>query len=654
MASNTQSATIEPETLAQPSNILPLYSPLKPETKELRVLHIHPSSSPSAQVQCSLQLLSLTDTLRPDYQALSYAWGDPKITRSIRINDHELRVTKNLEAALRHIRGTDSTEAVYLWADAVCINQNDLPERGHQVQMMGDIYRNAKEVIAWLGEASAKDNSDLGMEKCEEWGREHQDQESRHILRDFLGETFNERIWRAVGKIFERPYWSRRWTFQEVLLAQDIVVMCGHKTTAWKNFKGLNMAWYQVTRKLSLAPKDRVPIVESAKLTTMQTYSVYKFSENQCALYLELLRTTMGLNCSDPRDHLYSLRSLALDQEYFPPPDYEQPISEVYTSFASIYIKIMRSLVILSEAASRLTGSRRLEQLDLPSWVPDWRSKPLTKITLSKLPYEAAGNFDIYEGAGESDPFPLGSRTIRPSGIYCDRVSRVAPSYIENTNLPTVLHFLVNACGGKGHPTGLPLLMVLLFTLNLDLGEIGGSLFRLSQEKVKYGDGSDILSHQPTFLFILGTQNGFFHGKDPDLKSDYQFLPEGSEEAKKFPQYSTLKAFIDYMSPRKEEIAINQFALNRDLGRQKWMTHGRRIFVTEEGYFGFAGPGVKKGDHVAVLFGCKTPLILRPVGEEYCLVDECFIYGFMTGEAVSFASDAREDGKFKRQTFPIH
>jgi len=38
-----------------------------------------------------------------------------------------------------------------LWVDAICINQDDIPERNDQVLLMGDIYRNATSVISWLG-----------------------------------------------------------------------------------------------------------------------------------------------------------------------------------------------------------------------------------------------------------------------------------------------------------------------------------------------------------------------------------------------------------------------------------------------------------------------------------------------------------------------
>ncbi|KAF2032904.1 heterokaryon incompatibility, partial [Setomelanomma holmii] len=39
-----------------------------------------------------------------------------------------------------------------IWIDAMCINQGDDKEKMGQIQMMTDIYRNAKKVMIWLGE----------------------------------------------------------------------------------------------------------------------------------------------------------------------------------------------------------------------------------------------------------------------------------------------------------------------------------------------------------------------------------------------------------------------------------------------------------------------------------------------------------------------
>ena len=38
-----------------------------------------------------------------------------------------------------------------LWVDAICINQEDQTEKGHQVSQMRDIYKGADEVLIWLG-----------------------------------------------------------------------------------------------------------------------------------------------------------------------------------------------------------------------------------------------------------------------------------------------------------------------------------------------------------------------------------------------------------------------------------------------------------------------------------------------------------------------
>lgn len=42
---------------------------------------------------------------------------------------------------------------MYLWADAICIDQTSNEERASQILLMEDIFRSAETVYAWLGEA---------------------------------------------------------------------------------------------------------------------------------------------------------------------------------------------------------------------------------------------------------------------------------------------------------------------------------------------------------------------------------------------------------------------------------------------------------------------------------------------------------------------
>ncbi|KAF1937176.1 HET-domain-containing protein, partial [Clathrospora elynae] len=85
------------------------------------------------------------------YQALSYVWGSPRATRSIRLDGPTYPVTSNLESELRHQRERFGDELV-LWVDALCINQEDVEERTQQVQLMGLMYDKCTEGIVYLGD----------------------------------------------------------------------------------------------------------------------------------------------------------------------------------------------------------------------------------------------------------------------------------------------------------------------------------------------------------------------------------------------------------------------------------------------------------------------------------------------------------------------
>ncbi|RYP08902.1 hypothetical protein DL764_001612 [Monosporascus ibericus] len=81
-----------------------------------------------------------------------------------------------------------------------------------------------------------------------------------------------------------------------------------------------------------------------------------------------------------------------------------------------------------------------------------------------------------------------------------------------------------------------------------------------------------------------------------------------------------------------------------------WMSLGCRehsLFCTEEGYLGIGGPGTDIGDEVWVLYGGRTPFVLARLhlvlplwsvdryGSRYHLESECYVDGFMYGEAAS-------------------
>src|SRR6266536_4719840 len=70
-----------------------------------------------------------------------------------------------------------------------------------------------------------------------------------------------------------------------------------------------------------------------------------------------------------------------------------------------------------------------------------------------------------------------------------------------------------------------------------------------------------------------------------------------------------------------------------------WMTRytikqKRSFFMTETGYMGLGPALMQPGDKVCVLYGWRTPMLLREVGESNRFVGECYVYGMMMGEMI--------------------
>lgn len=114
----------------------------------IRLLELLPGPKDSP-LSCRLSVARKDDHL--EYEALSYAWGDPVFSESIKeaSSGAAIRITHNLYEALQFLRHEDSPRI--FWIDAICINQNDLAEKGHQVALMGHIFRDASRVVVWLG-----------------------------------------------------------------------------------------------------------------------------------------------------------------------------------------------------------------------------------------------------------------------------------------------------------------------------------------------------------------------------------------------------------------------------------------------------------------------------------------------------------------------
>jgi hypothetical protein len=97
----------------------------------------------SASIKCILSH-DRVSTLENGYSALLYTWGKKATQRWIRVNGKPFIVQPSLFQSLKSIRRED--KEIYIWADAICINQQDTKERNYQVCLMRKIYQGAKDV----------------------------------------------------------------------------------------------------------------------------------------------------------------------------------------------------------------------------------------------------------------------------------------------------------------------------------------------------------------------------------------------------------------------------------------------------------------------------------------------------------------------------
>ncbi|KAH8732076.1 heterokaryon incompatibility protein-domain-containing protein, partial [Phaeosphaeriaceae sp. PMI808] len=119
-----------------------IYKPLQDPQREIRLLQLLPGYG-AIPIQCILLHFNL-DSL-PQYEAISYTWGDPNIKNQVCINGKFFDTMGNSRDALYELRFRHVSRVI--WLDAICINQDDLTEKGSQVLLMKDIYEKASQVV---------------------------------------------------------------------------------------------------------------------------------------------------------------------------------------------------------------------------------------------------------------------------------------------------------------------------------------------------------------------------------------------------------------------------------------------------------------------------------------------------------------------------
>ncbi|KAK4501245.1 hypothetical protein PRZ48_007052 [Zasmidium cellare] len=283
------------------------------------------------------------------YEAISYAWGSQKDVVPIQlVGSDAFFVTRNLRAALKRLRKQDLARR--LWADQICINQRNIPERNEQVAMMWTIFNQAARVIVWLGEPSSPPCK-LPAKLVKNLGQTPYADEMRYLI--------GHHSLYSLGS-----WWTRSWVVQEFASARTEPVMYfGPYFLDWAVFRDEFWDQRMGSWHWSGLPKASFSVLSMGE----RLAHLRELSHRGQATILSLDWALLQTECSDPRDKLYSLLGLLSRVERDAiTVDYAKDTLETFTIATQALLAANQSYGVLN----LITSARRSSQL--PTWVLDF------------------------------------------------------------------------------------------------------------------------------------------------------------------------------------------------------------------------------------------------------------------------------------------
>ena len=581
------------------------YPPLKRGEATIRVLTLLPGESADV-IYIDIQTTILDQDHHPEYEAVSYAWGSSGSPEAVIVvapseAQHSrqlpsllerresrketnvsplgnLYVTKNLATALRYLRRPN--ESRHLWVDAICIDQQNLSERGEQVERMGIIYSRAQRVVVWLGPEADESTlaidvlsflgSNVDVNLCEPTmqiiPKTQISGSPRWAVAFDKEDIFEGYIWDSLNCLFGRSWFTRLWIWQEVRQASSADVFCGTASISWALLR--NALYFLVHR-----PKPFMEI--ESRLN--RAYEICKI--NSAWLQVLLIMTNKA-ECSDPRDRIYSLMNLV---------DKRECIADMKPNYSDKPHKVFQDVVLRSWA--RHGDLRILSSCEWsgtyakkPTWVPDW-SKPriCRPIINPRACWQSKAEFRV---SGDK-------------------------AYVTGVHVGTV-EVVQRMRAGFEQPRSIPddhvawAIQELWDSIAPDEPYIGG------------GDMTEAFCKT-----IIG--NELADAYVPPLEPN-------------FPSYSTFRDFV--LHALLSDVALQApeglgNAWGSRIAAIRNVMTGRSFLTTKEGHIGIAPEAVVPGDRVCIILGCQSPLLLRAEATGgYEVVGECYIHGIMNGEGL--------------------
>ena len=582
-----------------------IYTPLPPG--HIRLLHVPPQFSPTGTLSCNLKIFSLHE--RPQYEALSYAWGTEQAFEHIVCNGAKLPVTPHLLEGLRSI--SKALFVQWLWIDAICINQSDDVEKANQVMQMWQIYSAASRVVVWMGPSNITANlisairavsSDITANLISTIRVVSEDPDNLRFVRENKSHAEIKRILSPVAlrndivKLFTPSWFERLWVIQEIVLAHAAIALYGTQVIDLWSVLELGR-WIDVAGINVQNLPSRLPLEACSSFSGCKHFAKHELKGEGV---IRLLSAVRNKQTSERLDRVYAILGLLdehiRDQVII---DYSQASKEEYWN---AYVCLCR-LILQEYGESYLPY---LSITDRSTVMPSW-----------------CLNLGVEEGSG---------RLYNPQ--Y--RVS------IDASN---------TACGGLVFSGSGLVICLVAFQVdvieNMALsGPVGTSTAVIDDLWLE--EGLLFLSSCNDLLVEMASCE-----ETTTLKSLATVLVGGIHAEESFArQYTALEAEEDLHTCL--EICTNaqlNLAQKSDLLRHgrnlsyiisaKNACVGRNISLTMGGQFVLVPKDTQKGDIIVIIKGCQFPYVLRPVpGEDgqdsntYNIIGGCYVDDIMDGEVL--------------------
>lgn len=590
----------------------------------------------------------------PPFYALSHTWGSRKLDQTHHLGNEIIKISFSLKHGIYRLHelakeGSHfSPPLEYIWIDSLCINQDDINERSHQVRLMGDIYTRAIKTMVWLGldiETSQMAWSmvdtiyDVFRAQCP-LAKYPEDISARIYSQEYHFSSglpgWEDERWEHLKELCENQWFSRTWIIQEVVLSrEDPIIVHGQHICQWDRFEWA-ATWMRRTGFL------RLPRLPQA-LLQIDTIGYIRRAELRWPLDALMSIPQMKFRASDQRDKVYGLLGLAsekYDPENLPDdlnPDYSLSVPEVYRRITLRFLERSGSLAILTRAhgaSGNFTRRRRRNHYPhMPSWV----------VNCSDLAFDVQGidirhslcfvhsasssrsaylGFPAHYSAAGTLPLTL-HRTDNPevlgiSGFKACHITQVLQMGEEH-----VLH--------KEFVDSFDVTMARVFSMAL-------ILLRKNQVEIWI---AQFIKTTTAEQYILQISN---RGWEQFLRDSIAFLHKlllsNQELRTQFISRSgtgdNAMEWLKYASEGGDSSIYATLAYS--------FCYSRCFFVTSSDLMGIGPSDTTSGDAVAILPGGAVPYIIRESwisspGGGWQLVGESYVNDLMRGEALSVYPD---------------